>query len=395
MKILVLSAYHADSHRSWLDGLTAHLPDIEWTVLTLPPRYFSWRIRGNSLSWAMLERETLLGPYDVVLATSMTDLSALRGLVPELGRIPTVVYFHENQFSYPQSAQQRAGVEPQILNLYTALAADKALFNSEYNRSTMLNGVDSLLSRLPDFAPRIEVMAKLSLAQVLPVGLNFVDASSVSAEAMIAGEKFVGQPFKEEDFDGGCADGLSSRQRLSVLWNHRWEYDKGPDRLLALVKNCAKFELPVDLYIAGQQFRERPTEFAEIESIILSTKSLVLCQFGYVPDAQSYRTMLSSCDVVLSTAIHDFQGLSVLQAVAAGCVPLVPNRLCYPEWFAAEYCYESSDDIAIEAAAARIEIQRLIQKKRAGAFSYADVSALSWQRLAAQYMAVFEGLVKL
>lgn len=370
MKVLVLSAYHADSHRSWLNGLMAHLPNIEWTVLTLPPRYFSWRIRGNSLSWAMLERETLVADYDVVLATSMTDLSALRGLVPELGQVPTVVYFHENQFSYPQSTQQRAGVEPQILNLYTALAADKVLFNSEYNRRTLLEGAEDLMSRLPDFVPRAEVMAKLAHARVLPVGIDLAGGyMELSRER-------------------------SSGERLSVLWNHRWEYDKGPARLLALVKDCAQFELPVDFYIAGQQFRERPAEFAEIESVILSSDDLTLRQWGYVADSQNYTAMLSSCDVVLSTAIHDFQGLSVLQAVAVGCVPLVPNRLCYPEWFADEYCYASSDDIAIEAKTARMALQQLVEQKRRGFLSYVDVSALSWQRLAPQYLSVFEGLLK-
>ena len=137
----------------------AALPEVDWTLLTLPPRYFSWRLRGNSLSWAMLARDALEADYDVLLATSMTDLSALRGLCPALCRLPTAVYFHENQFAYPGSDRQRQSVEPQMLNLYTALAADRVLFNSAYNRDSFLEGADELLRKLPDFSPRQEAVS--------------------------------------------------------------------------------------------------------------------------------------------------------------------------------------------------------------------------------------------
>ncbi|CAA0087407.1 Uncharacterised protein [Zhongshania aliphaticivorans] len=360
----MLSAYHADSHRYWLEGLMTHLPNIKWTVLSLPPRYFSWRIRGNSLTWAMQQRDTLTASYDLLIATSMTDLSALRGLVPELCKIPTVVYFHENQFAYPQSSRQREGVEPQMLNLYTALAADKVLFNSHYNRRSFLDGVDNLMRRLPDFTPRLEVAAELADAMILPVGL-----SSANYVKRAAGD------------------------RLRVLWNHRWEYDKGPDRLQELVKACSSAALPVDFYVAGQQFRQEPKEFNDIKSIILASDTLTLCQWGYVSDHNEYKAILSSCDIVLSTAIHDFQGLSVLQAVTMGCVPLVPERLCYPEWFGRDYCYLASDNVAEEAANCLAKLQYFMAQKRLGKLAAVDVSALSWEVLAPKYAEVFRDLV--
>ncbi|MEM1008468.1 MAG: DUF3524 domain-containing protein, partial [Myxococcota bacterium] len=49
--VLLLSAYDAQSHRQWWKGLVRALDHWNWCVKTLPARYFSWRFRGNALSW--------------------------------------------------------------------------------------------------------------------------------------------------------------------------------------------------------------------------------------------------------------------------------------------------------------------------------------------------------
>jgi hypothetical protein len=110
-------------------------------------------VRGNSLSWTLGEQERIRQPYDAVVATSMTDLSALRGMVPSLAAVPAMVYFQENQFAYPdRRAQQRN--EPVVVSLYAALSAARVVFNYDYKRQTFLQGVDALLRRLPDHVPQ-------------------------------------------------------------------------------------------------------------------------------------------------------------------------------------------------------------------------------------------------
>jgi hypothetical protein len=149
MRILLLSAYDAHSHRRWRQGLVAAFPEWRWTVLTLPPRFFSWRVRGNSLTWAYSERKTLEQPFDVLVATSMTDLSALKGLVPKLANVPALVYCHENQFAYPDRRDGQT-IEPKVTSLYALLAADRVIFNSAWNRESFLDGARTLLQLMPD-----------------------------------------------------------------------------------------------------------------------------------------------------------------------------------------------------------------------------------------------------
>lgn len=323
MRILLLSAYHAASHQQWCEGLITHFSQHDWTLLSLPPRYFNWRIRGNSFTWAFTEQDTLSKPYDLLIATSMVDLSSLRGMAPSLTQIPTLVYFHENQFFYPISKQKQnidqkninnSQVEAQLTSLYSALCADQVLFNTAFNRDTFLQGVSQLIKKLPDGIPDniLELLEEKS--DVLPVPI------SVSANKHVQQSKNI------------------NSDKFTIVWNHRWEYDKGPDRLLSALQLLDK-HLPLHFHIVGQQFRQAPQEFDEIKSLLKDNKWLG--KWSFIEDREEYLEILSDADAVLSTAIHDFQGIAVLEAAYLGCTPIVPNRLAYPELFGEEYCYPS------------------------------------------------------
>ncbi|KEI72262.1 tRNA-queuosine alpha-mannosyltransferase domain-containing protein [Endozoicomonas elysicola] len=352
MKILLLSAYDALSHQYWRKGLVGAFPEYDWTVLTLPPRYFSWRLRGNSLTWAYSKREVLSAGYDLLICTSMTDLSALKGMVPALAAVPVLCYFHENQFAYPASEQQNASVEPLMLNLYTALAADKVLFNSVYNRQTFFAGVRRLLKKLPDYVPGNILDLLQEKSAVLPVPLP--------------NDVYLGKVHDTSDV-------------LQIVFNHRWEYDKAPERMLQALKILKSRKVPFRVHVVGQGFRQIPPAFSEMRSVL---SEQIGC-WGFIESVDEYRSLLQKSDAVLSTAIHDFQGIAVLEAVAAGCVPVVPERLAYPELFAKRFRYPSFEkDAEKEAETLAGRLEKMAKAKAGGELLVApDIKALGWRAL--------------
>ncbi len=341
--VWLLSAYRADSHAAWADWLTGELTAVDWAVRELPGRHFRWRIRGNPLSW--LDR--LPGTLPArILATSMVDIATLKGLHPRVAGVPVDYYFHENQFAYPVSVQQVRSVEPQIVQLYGALASQRLLFNSAFNRDSFLEGVEDLLRRMPDAVPDGVRERLAPRCQVLPVPVPAV------------------LPARERD------------PRL-ILWNHRWEYDKAPEVFAdALVR----------LHAAGHDFRlallgrrpprETPTALARIREAMPER----IIADGRVDDAR-YRALVGGAGIVVSTAIHEFQGLSVLEACSAGVRPLVPDALCYPEQYPGDYRYPPGD--------ARTLADRLAGWLDEGLPEPVDVSAWLTPALAPRWRSLF------
>jgi glycosyltransferase involved in cell wall biosynthesis len=79
--------------------------------------------------------------------------------------------------------------------------------------------------------------------------------------------------------------------------------------------------------VIGEQFRDVPEVFAWAKEFFAGQ----IVRWGYQPTRDAYRAALTDADVVVSTARHEFFGLSITEAIAAGAYPLLPKRLAYPE----------------------------------------------------------------
>ncbi len=57
---------------------------------------------------------------------------------------------------------------------------------------------------------------------------------------------------------------------------------------------------------------------------------------GYADD-ETYKTLLWSATATVSTAHHEFFGISILEAIYCHTFPILPHRLSYPELIPASY----------------------------------------------------------
>lgn len=358
-RVLLLSAYDAASHRRWREQLVAMFPNYDWHTLALPPRFFRWRIRGNPVTW--LSEPCFQQQWDLVIATSMVDLAALKGFHPQLANTPCVLYMHENQFAFPVSSQQRSSAEPQVVNLYSAIAADAILFNSAWNQDSFLDGAWRFLDKMPDGVPDGLIAGLREKSQVVPVPIE--------------DRLFAPNP------------GPTNWHCPHLLWNHRWEYDKGPERLLNFLEVLGQRRLPFRLSVVGERFRNYPKVFDQIRDGFADR----IEHCGFLESRADYDQLLREADIVVSTALHDFQGLSMLEAMASGCVALAPDRLAYREYVPENGRYPSDeDDAQAEASAAADGFERLLQRQPE------PIQPKAWRAsaLVEQYRARFDHLMQ-
>lgn len=302
LRILAIEPYFGGSHADFLEGLRG-ASRHRWTLLTLPARKWKWRMRGSAIHFAREAAPLAPERFDLVFAGDFLSVADWKALAPPpLDRVPVVTFFHENQLSYPLEPGQTRDYQYAFTNLTTCLASHAVWFNSEYHRTSFLDAVRELLRKMPDYVPQGLPEAIHAKSRVMHLGINL--------KPLVAGRQ-----------------GRPRRPPLTILWSHRWEYDKNPEAFFEVLFFLADEGLEFRLAILGETFRKWPPVFEEARRRLADH----IVHFGYLPHREAYEQHVSGADIVVSTAIHEFFGLAMVEAMAAGCFPLLPNRLCYPQ----------------------------------------------------------------
>lgn len=299
MQVLLIEPYYGGSHRAWADGYKAHSRH-QLALLTLPAQFWKWRMQGGAVTLARMFQQMNLQP-DVILASDMLNLATFRALTRQQAtQIPTALYFHENQLSYPQNRRQGHGWRYGFVNYISALAADALYFNSAFHQEEFFTILPKMLRHFADYRELGGVEWLRQRAQVLPVGLDL--------------QRF--DAYRVQD----------QNEVPLILWNHRWEEDKNPAAFFRALYQLAEEGIDFRLVVLGENFVHVPPEFAEARERLSGR----ILQFGYEKDFASYARWLWQADYVVSTALHDFFGIAMAEAIYCGCVPILPNRLNYP-----------------------------------------------------------------
>ncbi|WP_303720667.1 DUF3524 domain-containing protein [Malonomonas rubra] len=324
MKIALLEPFMVGSHATWAKDFAAHSRH-QVEILSLPGNHWKWRMHGGAVT---LAHQFLDGGYrpDLLLATDMLDLTSFLALTREVtANIPVALYMHENQLSYPWSPTD---VDPALqrdahycfINYISALTADAVLFNSDYHRKDFLAELPGFLNTFPDYKEVDSVDKIAEKSRTLHLGLDL--------------HKF--------DRYRSIVQEQQSRSPL-ILWNHRWEYDKNPDEFFHALFTLQERGIDFELAVLGKSYRKQPGIFAEARKRL----EMQIVHWGYAETFADYAGWLLRADILPVTSVHDFFGISVVEAIYCGCYPLLPKRMAYPEHIPEElrdnHFYDNSD----------------------------------------------------
>jgi glycosyltransferase involved in cell wall biosynthesis len=300
MRILALEPYYGGSHKAFLDGWI-NKSKHDWTLLTLPAYKWKWRMRHSAIHFA--EQVTELNSkghcWDLLFCSDMLNLAEFLSLTSEVAqKLPSVVYFHENQLTYPVRIEDERDYQFVMTNITTALAANEVWFNSAFHRDSFLEALEKFFKQMPDYQPTETIEKIRSKSSIHPPGIEDINPPAAR--------------------DAGP---------IRILWAARWEHDKNPVDFFKAIEILKDKKVDFKVSCIGQQFRDVPEIFTWAKEFFAEH----IDRWGFKDSREQYINTLQQADVIVSTANHEFFGITILEAIAAGCFPLLPKRLSYPE----------------------------------------------------------------
>ncbi len=361
MKILFLEPFFGGSHKDFALGFKAH-SNHEVELVTLPDRFWKWRMRGAALYFVNHVRD--FSVFDAIFVTDMLDLTDFLSLAGK-NLPPVLMYFHENQLSYPLAPTQKRDSHLSFTNIISSFAADKVLFNSNFHFNDFIGAASRLIKQMPDFRPGWMIRQIREKTRVFYPGCRF--------------EKGI-IDLKERDMN-----------RPLIIWNHRWEYDKNPEFFFDALSALKEKNIAFSLALLGERLKRFPEVFTRAREEFKD--QIKVC--GYVESKNEYRSWLKKGAIVISCAIQENFGISIVEAVRFGCIPLLPDRLSYPEImpedFHSKILYRTKEDMLEKLEDMLLNYQKYLPlQKRLSK----EMEQFSWEIIVKPYDIVLEKLKK-
>lgn len=326
LHVVAINAFHGGSHRQFLASVSRSSRH-RWTIVEGKPVHWKWRMRSAPLemSHAVSNCVARAGDPDVLFCTDMLDLPTWRGLMrSEIQRTPTAIYFHENQWTYPIAVQARPDAHFGYTNLLSAIASDTCWFNSQFHLRDFLQASESFIRRMPDSRASHDLQALRSKCKVIYPGFD----------PMPIGDRGLANRHPIADDPIGDSDSV-----LRIGWVSRWEQDKRPDRFADLLDLLSANDIRFTLLLLGPRPKAGSADHAKIMARYADR-----VEYDGFAAREEYEQQLQKMDLVVSTADHEFFGIAICEAIWAGAIPILPNRLSYPELAPTECLYDELVD---------------------------------------------------
>jgi glycosyltransferase involved in cell wall biosynthesis len=361
MKFLFLEPFYGGSHRDFADGWIKHSRH-HLDLVTLPARFWKWRMRGAALYLA--KKVQAPADYDGLITSSLMSLADLKALWgADCPR--ALVYFHENQLSYPLPAGESMDYQFGFTDVTTGLVADRVLFNSQTHMDAFFGTLPGFIRMMPEYRPNWVVKEIRKKATVLHPGCNFP-----AGQAKLRPWDLSESPL--------------------IIWNHRWEFDKSPETFFSALESVLSAGFEFRLALLGENFQVVPKPF-------LTAKEKYgerIVHYGFEVSKEKYQDWLKQGVIVVSTAIQENFGISIVEAIRHGCYPLLPNSLSYPELIPEEHqtdCLYNNQRELVEKLITVLENPGECSDKRVGLASH--MARYSWELVIDKYDEELEELV--
>jgi len=128
----------------------------------------------------------------------------------------------------------------------------------------------------------------------------------------------------------------SNDKKYDVVFPHRLSPDKGIEDFISLVKDLKE----VNFLVASPKSKE--TLLHNKYFNLLLDQPNVDFTFGETKD--KHKKTLSQAKIILSCSKQETFGYAVMNSVLSGCIPVLPNSECYPEFFKKTCLYNNHEE---------------------------------------------------
>ena len=348
--LLFLEPFYGGSHKDFADGWIQH-SQHNIDLVTLPARFWKWRLRMAALYF--LDVVDDFKKYDAVICTSMMSISELKNHCT----VPIFLYMHESQLSYPLPKSSKVDHHGIHIDFNNCLAADWLVFNSQTHMNAFISHINKYFARVPEYTPQWIHNIITKKAQVLHPGCQLKNNEVFPAN-----------------------------ERPIIIWNHRWEFDKNPEEFFAALREIDRKGYAFDLVLLGECGQDVPKPFIKAQQLWGQR----ILHYGFLPSKNDYIQWLQRADLIISTAIQENFGISVVEAMYYHCFPLLPHRLSYPEVLPSEY---HKDCLYVDFSDLVAKIENFLQQKYPTKNIVKNISQnmsqYSWTKAVAKYDAFF------
>lgn len=364
MKFLFIESFYGGSHKVFCDGLIKN-SKYQIDLISLPAKNFKWRIRGSAYYFARHIKN--IHEYSGIIVTDMINLSDFKSFFKN-DLPPVLFYFHENQMDYPLALKQKIDYQLVFANINSALCADIVCFNSKSHEKSFLDSLTIILKRMPQ-----------------DDDISWIN-NNISKKSVVVHPGCDFSFFEKEKCE-------YKNRKAHILWNHRWDYDKKPELFFKLLKDLKNNNFDFKLIILGEEGPKINLLFEAAEKDFKNE----ICHLGFVENKDQYFRLIQKSDIVLSTAVQENFGYSIVEAVRGGCIPVLPKRLSYPEImpldFHGDIFYKNYKEM-FGKFVGYLENSVFLDKNKFGSlFSYMD--KYSWKNNIQEYDDILEKLVNL